>query len=170
MNEEMKIKMREAEIGDMPVVIAIIKETGFFRSVEVEVAAEVFRDAAGNQDPGSYLSYVAEIDGRVAGWICFGPTPCTMGTFDVYWIAVNPGDQRHRIGARLLGFAENEIIRRKGRLVVIETSGNEKYRPTQRFYEKNGYHLDAVVDDFYSVGDSKMIFTKHLFVPFTGRI
>lgn len=167
MNEEMKIKLRKAEMGDMPDVIKIIKATGFFRSVEVDVAAEVFRDAA--MDSGSYLSYVAEMDGRIAGWICFGPTPCTEGTFDVYWIAVNPGDQRHRIGARMLGFAEDEIIRRGGRMVVIETSGNEKYRSTQRFYEKNGYFLDAVVDDFYSVGDSKMIFTKHLAMPLNER-
>jgi len=167
MNEEMKIELRKAEMGDMPDVIEIIKETGFFRPVEVEVAAEVFTDTSGNQECGSYLSYVAEMDGRVAGWICFGPTPCTMGTFDVYWIVVNPRDQRHRIGARLLGFAENEILRRDGRMVVIETSGQEKYGSTQRFYEKNGYRLDAVVDDFYSVGDSKMIYTNHLVLPVT---
>lgn len=162
MKNENQIHIRKSEPGDIPIVIDFITATGFFRPVEIEVAAEVIQEASGDDADGSYHSYVVEVDGRTGGWICFGSTPCTLGTFDIYWIAVDPNFQRLRLGTRLLEFAEEKILGRKGRLVVIETSGSKKYIPTQRFYEKNGYRLAAAVDDFYAPEDPKLIFTKTL--------
>jgi ribosomal protein S18 acetylase RimI-like enzyme len=92
--------------------------------------------------------------------VCFGATPCTLGTFDIYWIAVDPAYQRHHIGSKLLAFSESEIKKQQGRLIVIETSGSEKYLPTRGFYERNGYILAADVKEFYAPGDDKWIFTK----------
>jgi len=147
---------------DRSSVIDIVKATNFFRPVEVDIACEVFDDAAMNKPGCTYQSYVAEIDGQVAGWICFGATPCTLGTFDVYWIAVDPDRQRHRVGSTLLEFAEVSINTQQGRIIVIETSGSEKYLPTRNFYERNGYTLAAEVKEFYAPGDDKWIFLKKL--------
>ncbi len=153
--------IRKASVGDTAPVMEIIRETGFFRSVEEEVALEVLEDAAFANN-GSYQSYVAVSGGKTAGWVCFGSTPCTLGTFDIYWIAVDLKLQRSGIGSKLLKFAEQEIISQNGRLIVIETSGTEKYRKTQKFYEGNGYRLNCIVDDFYAEGDGKMIYVKKI--------
>lgn len=153
----MKHTIRKAAAADTAAVMDIIRQTKFFRPVEETIAQEVLDDA--NTD-ASYQSYVIEAHGRVAGWVCFGASPCTLGTFDIYWIAVDPGVQHGGLGSALLTFAELQIAAQDGRLMVIETSGSEMYRPTQRFYEKNGYRLAACVDDFYAPGDSKLIFTK----------
>ena len=162
LNTAEKVNIRKAQVADHPPVIDIVKATDFFRPVEIEIACEVFDEAA-MQKPGcTYQSYVAEINGTIAGWICFGATPCTLGTFDIYWIAVDPQHQRNRIGSKLLEFAEWEISRKQGRMIVIETSGSEKYLPSRFFYERNGYTLAAAVADFYAVGDDKWIFTKKL--------
>ena len=158
----MKINIRKAVAADQPVVMDIIKRTGFFRPVEEVIACEVFEDAV-LQKPGcNYQSYVAGAEDKVIGWICFGETPCTLGTYDIYWIAVDPDFQKQHIGSQLLIFAERQIASQKGRLAVIETSGSEKYKSTQNFYIKNGYKQEACVDDFYAAGDPKLIFTKNI--------
>ncbi|NLW83465.1 MAG: GNAT family N-acetyltransferase [Phycisphaerae bacterium] len=151
--------IRKTTAADTALVMDIIRRTKFFRPVEETIAQEVLDDAIAD---ASYQSYVIEKDGHVAGWICFGVTPCTLGTFDIYWIAVDPDIQHAGLGSGLLTFAEQQIAAQGGRLMVIETSGSEMYRPTQRFYEKNGYRLAACVDDFYAPDDPKLIFTKQI--------
>ena len=152
--------IRKAAAGDTPTVMDMIRRTKFFRPVEETIAQEVLEEAAAADADASYQSYVIEANGRVAGWICFGATPCTLGTFDIYWIAVDPDSQHAGLGSALLAFAEQAVAAQGGRLLVIETSGSEMYRPTQRFYEKNGYRLAAVVEEFYAPDDPKQIFTK----------
>jgi len=41
-----------------------------------------------------YTALGADAEGRLVGWICWGPTPCTLGTYDLYWMAVDPAAQR----------------------------------------------------------------------------
>ena len=160
-NSKTKWTIRKAAASDTSAVMEIIRRTAFFRPVEETIAQEVL-DQACTADGGGYQSYVAETGGRVGGWVCFGATPCTVGTFDVYWIAVDPDRQQAGLGSRLLAFAERQITEQAGRLVVIETSGLEKYRPTRQFYDKNDYMLVACIEDFYAPGDPKLIYTKVL--------
>lgn len=162
LNSANNVPIRKARMADQYEVIDLIKATNFFRPVEIEIAREVFDEAAANKPGCTYQSYVAEVGGRAVGWVCFGATPCTLGTFDIYWIAVDPAQQRSRIGSKLLDFSEASIRRQKGRLIVIETSGSERYLPTRNFYERNGYTLAADVKEFYAPGDDKWIFTKRL--------
>jgi ribosomal protein S18 acetylase RimI-like enzyme len=156
----MKINIRKALASDQQTIMDIIVRTDFFRPVEIDIAKEVFEDAI-LQKPGcTYQSYVADIKGKAVGWVCFGATPCTLGTFDIYWIAVDPDLQKQHIGSQLLAFAEKQIKAQNGRLSVIETSGSQKYVSTQQFYIKNGYIQAANVADFYAPNDPKLIFTK----------
>jgi ribosomal protein S18 acetylase RimI-like enzyme len=100
------------------------------------------------------------VAGETVGWICYGPTPCTMGTYDIYWIGVSPAWQGKGIGRVLTAFAEQAIRDRGGRLFVVETSGRESYTPTRRFYEALGYEIAASIPDFYGPGDPRVIFIK----------
>ncbi|MCE5187501.1 MAG: GNAT family N-acetyltransferase [Planctomycetaceae bacterium] len=154
------LQIRKATSSDNSTVMDFVAATGFFRPVEIEIANEVLTEAAEGKPACTYQSYVGILENKPVGWICFGCTPCTLGTFDVYWIAVDPAYQRHHIGSQLLSFVEGEIRKQKGRLIVIETSGSEQYLPTRGFYERNGYTLSATVKDFYAPGDDRWIFTK----------
>jgi ribosomal protein S18 acetylase RimI-like enzyme len=117
----MEHTIRKARLADTAAVMDIIRRTKFFRHVEEQIAEEVLDDAAGGAD-NSYQSYVIEAQGRVAGWVGFGETPCTLGTFDIYWLAVDPELQRAHLGSALLTFAERQIAAQHGRLMIIETS------------------------------------------------
>jgi ribosomal protein S18 acetylase RimI-like enzyme len=92
--------------------------------------------------------------------VCWGPTPCTEGSFDIYWVGIAPACQGQGLGRRLMDFAEEQIRAAGGRLFIVETSGREIYLPTRAFYERIGYTIAAVVKDFYAPGDDKIIYTK----------
>jgi ribosomal protein S18 acetylase RimI-like enzyme len=95
------------------------------------------------------------------GWICWGATPCTDRTWDLYWLAVDPTAQGSGAGTALVEEMERRLAGR-ARLVSVDTSGRADYLPTRRFYEARGYRAVAVVPDFYAPGDDQVIFTKPL--------
>ncbi len=154
------IEIRWCRPEDRQTVLSFLAETGFFRPDEIDIAREVLDSALVEGPKGHYQSFVASVSHEVAGWICFGPTPCTIGSFDIYWIGVASAWQGRGIGRALTAFAERAISERGGRLLIVETSSREKYLPTRRFYEALDYLEAAQIPEFYGPGDHKVIFTK----------
>jgi ribosomal protein S18 acetylase RimI-like enzyme len=143
----------------------MLSETAAFHEHEIAVAAEVLEDALRQGAQGHYQSYTAEYGSAPAGWICFGATPCTAGTFDIYWIAVDPAIQRRSLGTRLLAYAESRIAALSGRIAVIETSGRPGNEGPRAFYLSRGYAEAARVPDFYAPGDDRVTYIKRLEPP-----
>lgn len=157
------ISIRPLQHTDREVIYVILQQTDMFTPAEIDVAMELIDIFLFDKNQKDYRIYVAENESRqVVGYVCYGPTPATEGTYDIYWIAVSPGHQRSGIGKKLLLFVENEVRKQKGRLLIVETSSREKYAPTRKFYEMNGFTLTAEVKDFYRSGDHRSIYTKYL--------
>lgn len=154
--------IRHTQASDRTGILAFMRNTGFFHDNEHETAAEVLDEAIAKGPSGHYQSFTLVADGKPAGWICWGPTPCTAGTFDVYWIGVDALCQGRGYGRALLDHAERLIHARNGRLIVIETSGRPLYDATRGFYLKTGYAEAARIQDFYGLGDARVIYTKPL--------
>ena len=136
----------------------ILTATGIFNDDEVEVALQLF-DAT--SEGYEFLGGFDSADALLA-YACYGPTPGTDGTFDLYWIAVHPGAQGAGEGSRLLAEVEQQLRTRAGRLLVAETSSRADYQPTRRFYERRGYREVARVADFYAPADDRVIYAKRL--------
>jgi D-alanine-D-alanine ligase len=152
-------RLRHLSAADRGRIEEITRAVGVFHDEEIPVALEVFDGAvAGSPD---YLALGAEVDGRLAGWICWGPTPCTLGTWDLYWMAVDPALHGAGVGTALVAAMEQRLAG-AARLVVVETAGRPDYAPTRAFYEARGYRRAAVVPDFYAPGDDQVIYTKRL--------
>ncbi|MCI0514716.1 GNAT family N-acetyltransferase [candidate division KSB1 bacterium] len=146
---------------DRQVIYDILQQTEMFTIAEINVAMELIDTYLFNKEQQDYLIYVAESpEQEVAGYVCFGPTPAAEGTFDLYWIAVSPEVQNKGIGKQILNFVESEVKQQAGRIIIIETSSQSKYLPTQQFYLKNHYIIEARIKDFYKVGDDRLIFVK----------
>jgi len=113
-----------------------------------------------------YRFVVAELAGEdagaVAGYACFGMTPMTKGTWDLYWIAVDPDRQRGGIGRALLEAAEDAVRAEGGRMLLVETAGKASYAATREMYAACGYCEVARVPDFYEPGDDKVIYARVL--------
>lgn len=157
---------------DAPAVRDIVASTGFFHDFEVDVAVELVQERLARGLASEYHFLFADESSRTIGYACFGPIPCTQGSFDLYWIAVHQDFQKRGLGGRLLAAAESAM--REGiqgpdgtplppvRRVYIETSSQPKYKPTQSFYERCGYTLEARLSDYYASGDDKLIYVKVL--------
>ena len=154
--------LRELHRSDREPLIEILRATGLFSGEEIVVAKELI-DAGLGLGPGDgYLFVVAEDENAVAGYACWGTTPMTVGTWDLYWIAVHPRTQGRGIGRALLRHVEDAVRASSGRLLLVETSGRPDYAPTRAFYERTGYPEIARIPDFYRNGDDKVIHARRL--------
>lgn len=146
----------------------LLTATGAFSSDEVGVALELFDEvfAAPWRGVADY-EFVGAFDpiGALAGYACYGPTPGTEGTYDLYWLAVEPAQQGRGVGAALLAEVERCVGAHGGRLLVVETSGRDPYAPARRFYGAHGYAVAARVRDFYAPADDRVVFTRYFRSP-----
>ena len=101
-------------------------------------------------------------DAAVKGYACWGPTPLTSATYDLYWIATHPDCHGLGFGRALMEYVESSVRRENGRILLVETSSKESYGNTVRFYRILGYEETSRIRDFYDVGDDKLIFVKRL--------
>lgn len=158
--------IRELEPGDRAALEAAIRSDETFRDDEVAVALELI-DAALEGSP-DYWVRVADlgetVDGapRIAGYICYGPTPMTASTFDLYWIVVHQGARGRGIAKRLVREMERSLLERGATGVRVETSELEGYGSARALYESLGYPIAAALPDFYRVGDGLIIYYKRL--------
>src|SRR5207247_8017746 len=99
---------------------------------------------------------------RLVGYACWGPTPGTTGTFDLYWIVVDPVRQREGVGTRLMRAVEEKLTTDQGRLIVVETSSRADYAPTRAFYERRGYTQAARLPRYYATCDEQELCCQDL--------
>jgi ribosomal protein S18 acetylase RimI-like enzyme len=154
------VKVRDIKATDKAGIIKIVEDTKAFLPEEVEVAEEIIDEYFKDPEGSGYYFYVAEIDGEMAGYLCYGPTPLTHGAWDMYWAAVKPQLQGTGIGGTLFKMAEERIKKLGGRMILIETSSNPHYGSARSLYLKLGYEHVSTIPDFYSPGDSKETFRK----------
>lgn len=139
-----------------------MKRIPTFSPEEVGCALELVEAASRNGVHPDYQALVATKDGKIAGYVCYGPTPMTQGTFDLYWIATAPDARGQGVGTALVAAMEAELKTRHARLVRVETSATEDYGPTRGFYLSLRYHEEARFRDFYKPGDDLVILAKRL--------
>jgi GNAT superfamily N-acetyltransferase len=110
-----------------------------------------------------------DADGELVGYACYGPTPSTDRTYDLYWIAVDPSAQGSGTGTRLLAEVERRVAALHARLLIVETSSRPEYAATRAFYQARRYDEAARVGSFYAPGDDRVIYTKRVQAAPEGR-
>jgi ribosomal protein S18 acetylase RimI-like enzyme len=169
----MQVKLGALTRGHRGRIREILDATSMFRAEEVDVALELFDEtfAAGPArapyDPGDGVAnyeFVGSFsrEGLLVGYVCYGATPGTDRTYDLYWIAMHPAFQGAGAGSQLLDEVERRLRQREARLMVVETSSRDDYRGTRRFYESHGYSHAATLSEFYAPGDHRGIYTKRM--------
>ncbi|MFI5252660.1 MAG: GNAT family N-acetyltransferase [Bacteroidota bacterium] len=153
-------KLREE---DVPRLENILRLTGVFTEEEISVALElmdIFLHDPGQDDYDIYSSL--DENGEAQGYVCIGPTPMTNGTYDLYWIAVDPRRHHRGIGKQLQLFTEELVRSRGGRLIIAETSSMPKYENTRKFYLSLNYTEAARIKDYYKIGDDLVVYGKYV--------
>lgn len=146
---------------DRQAVRDIVTSSGFFSAEEIDVAEELVREHLLRGEASGYLFVLAETGaGAVVGYACFGPTPCTARTHDLYWIAVREEARGQGVGRAVLARVEARLLAAGGGKLVAETSSRDQYASTRAFYARAGFAAEARIRDYYAPGEDIVYFTK----------
>ena len=168
------MRIRSLLPPDRAQLIDILSQGAGFRSEEVACAIELLDAvlapsdgaAADQRDPDDtgYEARVAVADDgeRVLGYACFGATPMTEATYDLYWLVVGESARGRGVGGALVAAVDEELKQRGARIVRVETYSLEGQGGARRFYEKTGFRLQGAIPDFYRQGDDLLVYAKVL--------
>jgi ribosomal-protein-alanine N-acetyltransferase len=103
-------------------------------------------------------SFLAEREGRIAGYVLFWLLP---GTVDIHNIAVHQDFRRRGLGRSLLENVIEEARRRASARVTLEV--RKSNTPAQRLYESVGFKVSGVRHGYYSDdGEDALLMTLEL--------
>lgn len=153
---------RRIEAQDREGILQLLEGTRAFQPHELAVAMELVDTALTKPEQQDYHPYVIEDERGVAAYACFGRNPMTRFAYDLYWLATRVDQMKQGYGRAMVQFVEQEIRRRGGRLLVIETSSKESYGRSHAFYDRIGCQLAGRLPDFYDESDDRIIYYKRL--------
>ena len=155
MESPFEVRVRRARLADHgPLTeleaIAWSAESGFPSTMAADQRNATFFDA--RNPPEAFL--VAELDGRVAGYIRLKPPtklPENAHVIQVQGLAVHPDARRHGVAAGLLDAAE-EMLRERGtrKLTLRVLSTNEA---AIRLYERHGFVREGTLLEEFRIND-----------------
>ena len=148
---------------DREPVLELLRSTNNFSPAEIDVADELIGIVVEKRDQQDYHAFVAEEDVRgVTGFLLLGPTPATVGTWDLYWMAAHPSVYGAGVAQALDAFAKSFARARGAYLLIAETSGRPSYARARAFYTKQGYEELARIADYYAPADDLVVFGSRL--------
>jgi ribosomal protein S18 acetylase RimI-like enzyme len=162
------MRIRRLAPPDRDSLLDLLQTGGTFKDDEIAVAMElVDLSLAGSAD---YRVLVCDEGGNgagcaILGYVCYGPTPMTVGTYDLYWIASRRAARGRGVGTALVHAMEAELRAAGARIVRIETSQEEEYEAARSFYARLGYSEVGRIRDFYRHGDDLITLARRLDLP-----
>lgn len=149
--------------ADRPKIEALLKGLDAFTDAERAVALELVDTQLSHLDVDDYRFILAFGDGNtLAGYLCYGRTPMTAATYDLYWVATSPAFARQGVARGLVAAMDHQIKQEGGGTVRVETGTREGHGAAVRFYDATGYSRACAIPDFYAPGDHLLIFTKRI--------
>ncbi len=155
------ITIRSAKPDDTEAIMNVAEAIGLFEGEELEelggMLGGYFEDSLGEGH-----SWIVCDDNGVVGVAYFAPEQYANGTWNLYFIAVDPKSQGKGYGSAMINHVEKTLAEKGQRLLLVETSGLPNFESTRKFYRKQGYEEEARIREFYKAGDDKIIFRKVL--------
>ena len=145
---------------DTTALIALADATGLFQPNQLEELGEMLSDYFGGDSDDRF--WITDDDNGLVGVAYCELERMTDGTWNLQLIAIRPDRQGQGRGATLLGYVEQTLTARGGRVLLVETSGLPDFERTRAFYRKCGYDEEARIRDFYKAGDDKIVYRKAL--------
>jgi len=147
---------------DGPAILAISAAVRVFSPEEVETVGELWEDYLQRGEAGDYHFIVYREGSQVLGYGVYGHKALTEGTWDFYFMGVDPAAHSRGIGRAILKRVETEAAAHGGYLVLIETSMSPGYAAARHLYESAGYTREALIRDFYARGDDMVLYSRRV--------
>ena len=106
-------------------------------------------------DDATRRVWVAEADGRVAGFVAAAVVDETRLLGEIVMVAVDPAAQRRGIGGSLTEHASAWLRDQGMRVAVLGTGGDPGHEPARRVYERLGFRLFPSAQYFRALDPSE---------------
>lgn len=154
----METTLRPTTKEDVEALKAVIDSSELFPSEYLE---DMMSDYFNN--PESEELWFTKSDDNVPIGVGYCvPEKLTEGTYNLLAIAVAKEFQGKGIGAEMMDYIEDVLSQKSGRILIVDTSSDDQFELTRKFYVKLGYNQEAIIRDFWSEGEDKVIFWKKL--------
>ena len=148
---------------DRESLAALLRSVDNFGESEVDVALELIDEVLARGEQTSYRALAAFEPGdaeTLVGYVCFGATPMTEATYDLYWIVVSPAARGRGVGHALCAALEHNVRTSGGKTIRVETSSQNEYASAMIFYRRQNFRECGRVPNFYREGDDLITFIK----------
>src|SRR3989339_19899 len=158
-----KIRAVAKNENDYKSMLKLLSDIPLFSRDENEVVLELLDLYQNNPNNRDYYFFATEEEmGNFSSFICFGSTPMTSGTYDLYWLGTSQKYEKQGLARSLVDFMISYLREHQGRIIRVETASKEAYSGTQAFYQRLNFKEEARLRDFYAPGDDLMMFTYHV--------
>ncbi len=153
--------IRSTTPDDTDALLKLAEASQLFQADELEILDSMLGDYyAGKGMPGEF--WVTDDENGPVGVAYCAPERMTEGTWNLYFIAVHPDEQRKGRGAALIQHIEHRLREQGERILLVETMGLPEFEPVRAFYRCAGYREEARIHDFYQSGQDKIVYWKSL--------
>ncbi|MEM4647932.1 MAG: GNAT family N-acetyltransferase [Candidatus Pacearchaeota archaeon] len=156
MGELVTTVIKASSFQERDKALEILKKIKEFNDRDILTCLYVF-DNIGN---GEYEGFSAYANDKLVGFILFTKNSLALDVFELLWIVVDPDWQGNGIGSLLMEKFLEEMKIRNARIIILHTS--EHYLKAKSLYKKYNFNCEAVIKDFYDIGDSKEIWVLRL--------
>lgn len=150
--------IRKVERKDVPGLKKVLDTIDLFPSSMLEA---MIHDYLTNPDTAEIWFTMLEEEVPISIGYC-APEKLTEGTYNLYAIGVKYSEQGRGVGGAMMSYLETYLKKLDHRVLIVETSGTSEFALTRKFYKKRGYTEEAIIRDFWSEGDDKVIYWKKL--------
>ena len=131
----MKIDIQPTVSTDIPALQVVLDETGLFPS---EMLPDMLAGFLGDTPEGIWLT--CHLREEAVGLCYAAPELLTDGTWNMLALAVLPAHQGSGCGGALASHLESLLRDRRQRVLIVDTSGSEDFRPDAQILQKNRLH------------------------------
>lgn len=152
----MNISIRKVKKDDLQDLKSVLDSIELFPSAFLDEMIADYFENPNTQD----IWFTATDDDKPISIAYCAPEKFTEGTFNLYAIGVRSDVNGKGIGQQMMHYLEAQLQEAGHRILIVETSGTAAFQSTRTFYEKLNYTKEAVLRDFWSEGDDKVIYWK----------
>ena len=159
------LEIRPAQPADSAAIKQLAIATGLFMPEEMDGFDEMLSGFFDGSMPDHRWLVLQRPGESIAGAAYYAPEPFADRVWNLYFIAVAPEQQGSGTGKALISYVERQL-RTLGedtaRVLIVETSGRDKFERTRRFYQSHGFDEEARIREYYGPSDDKVVFGKSL--------
>jgi ribosomal protein S18 acetylase RimI-like enzyme len=150
--------IRPTQIQDIAELQNVLDDTGLFpREMLPDMIRAFFSEREINE-----IWLTCDDNGLPVGFCYAAPEKLAEGTYNMLAIAVLSSFQHKGYGGAIISKLEDMLREQGHRIIIADTSGSDEFAKTREFYKKNGYTKEAVIRDFWSEGNDKIVYWKSL--------